>query len=242
MNLLFISDLHLSPERPAVTRAFFRFLEQQATRVDGLYILGDLFEAWIGDDDPSTLAREVVAALRTLSDRGVAVYFQHGNRDFLVGQRFAEETGCTLLPDYQILESHGRRLVLLHGDTLCLDDVKYQKFRRKVRNPVYRWCLRHLPLKKRMQIASEWRLKSKKANSNKASNIMDVTPNEVERVMTTFDAGIMIHGHTHRPARHQHNAGERLVLGDWADKGWYIELTEDDLRLENFAIGMDAGQ
>lgn len=236
MSLLFISDLHLAPERPAVTRAFNTFLLDRAARSDGLYILGDLFEAWIGDDDPSSLAREVVAGLRALADQGVPVFFQHGNRDFLVGKRFAKETACTLLPDYHVFSAYGHKLVTLHGDTLCLDDVKYQKFRRRVRHPIYKWLLSHLPLKKRMQIASEWRRKSKAASSNKASNIMDVTPSEVEKVMAEFSVRIMIHGHTHRPARHQHRTGERLVLGDWHDKGWFIELGPDGLQLENFEI------
>lgn len=234
---LLISDLHLSPERPAITRAFFNFLKNTATNARALYILGDLFEAWIGDDDPAELAQAVQTQLRRLSDSGVALYFLHGNRDFLVGKAFARKTGCTLLPDYHVAMFGDSRAVLLHGDTLCLDDADYQQFRRRYRHPVMLWLLRRLPLKKRQQIADDWRRKSAAANANKPENIMDVTPQAVEQIMRQYQVEIMIHGHTHRPGRHRHASGERIVLGDWDREGWY--LSADDARgfeLHNFAI------
>ena len=227
MSTLLISDLHLSPERPAVTQAFFEFLEHQAREASALYILGDLFEAWIGDDDPSELARAVISALKTLSDRGTKLYFLHGNRDFLVNKRFAREAGCTLLPEHHVANLEGHKILLLHGDTLCIEDVDYQKFRRKARHPVFRWLLSHLPLKKRQQIARDWRTKSMAANSNKSDNIMDVTDSEVERLMTKYQVNTMIHGHTHRPNHHRHKNGERLVLGDWHHNGWFIRVAKN---------------
>jgi len=236
MSTLFISDLHLAPERPKVTQAFFNFLDQRAIQADALYILGDLFEVWIGDDDPAELANQVSSKLREISDAGVQIYFVHGNRDFLVGEKFAKRSGCTLLPEHCAIDLYGKNVLLLHGDTLCLDDKAYRKFRRKVRSPIGLWLMRHLPLKKRQQIARDWRAKSQMANSNKADNIMDVSTSEVERLLVEFDTNIMIHGHTHRPARHQHTNGERLVLGDWHDHGWVIEATSESLELSSFSI------
>jgi len=227
MSALLISDLHLSPERPAVTRAFFAFMREKARRADALYILGDLFESWIGDDDPAPLAREVIGELKRLSDSGTHLYFMHGNRDFMIGRRFARQTGCTLLPQPHVAELGGQKMLLLHGDTLCTEDAAYQKFRRISRNPLIKFVMRHLPLKKRQQIAADWRRKSMAANANKSDNIMDVTHAEVERVMEEFGVSLMIHGHTHRPARHALPGGERLVLGDWHEQGWYIRVERD---------------
>lgn len=227
MPTLLISDLHLSPERPAVTQAFLGFLKDQAQQANALYILGDLFEAWVGDDDPAPLSREVIAALKVLTDNGTELYLMQGNRDFLIDKRFARETGCTLLPDHYVAQLEGHNLLLLHGDTLCTGDEQYQRFRRKARHPVFRWCLNHLPLRTRQNIAKNWRAKSMNANSNKPDNIMDVTASEVERQMEKYQVSTMIHGHTHRPNRHQHKQGERLVLGDWHHHGWYISVTEN---------------
>jgi len=226
MPTLLISDLHLSPERPAVTQAFLDFLKSQAQQATALYILGDLFEAWVGDDDPTPLSREVISALKELTDSGTELYFTQGNRDFLIDKRFARETGCTLLPDHYVAQLEGHKILLLHGDTLCIGDVQYQKFRRKARHPIFRWCLSHLPLKTRQNIATSWRTKSMKVNANKSDNIMDVTPSEVERIMDKYQVNTMIHGHTHRPNLHQHKNGERFVLGDWYHNGWYIQVIE----------------
>lgn len=236
MTALFISDLHLTPERPAVSEAFFAFLDRQVADADSLYILGDFVEVWIGDDDPDPLARCLVEALRKLTDRGVGVYFLHGNRDFLVGRRFARATGCTLLPDYHLVTLAETRVLLCHGDTLCIDDQDYQRYRRKIRNPVILWLLAHLPLKTRQRLARRLRNRSLADNSNKPDNIMDVSPEEVDRVLAEYDADLMIHGHTHRPDRHQHRNGERIVLGDWLENGWYVRADESGFELISFPI------
>jgi UDP-2,3-diacylglucosamine hydrolase len=236
MSVLFISDLHLAPERPAVTRAFLSFLSERAAASKALYILGDLFEAWIGDDDPTELAAEVQDALRKLSDSGVDLFIQQGNRDFLLGNRFIKRCGAVLLGDEHLVEYAGYKALAMHGDSLCTDDIDYQRFRRKARNPVYKWCLSHLPLKRRQKIASEWRAKSMTANSNKASTIMDVNANAVEAVMNKHSVDVLIHGHTHRPNRHQLSKGERIVLGDWHDLGWVLCLDNSGYSLESFVI------
>ncbi len=240
MTTLFIADLHLSPGRPEVTEAFIAFLQQRAAGAGALYILGDLFEAWIGDDDPSALASRVTAALRELTEAGTQLAFQHGNRDFLVGKRFAEATGATLLGDEAVVQLDGRPVLLMHGDSLCLDDVAYQRFRRKVRNPAIKWLLAHLPLSKRLQIAARWRAGSKAANRNKPESIMDVTPQEVVRLMDRYRVQTLIHGHTHRPATHRvklsAGAGERWVLGDWGPEAWAIVASQGKLDLQHWPI------
>ncbi|MGS2722376.1 UDP-2,3-diacylglucosamine diphosphatase [Porticoccus sp. GXU_MW_L64] len=236
MSTIFISDLHLAPERPQVTKAFYNFLDGEARQAEKLYILGDLFEAWVGDDDPSEFLAEIKSRLRALSDSGTRLYFLHGNRDFMVGKGFAKATGCTLLPEHHVIDLYGTAVLLLHGDTLCSDDIDYQKFRRKVRNPLGTWLLRRIPLNKRLQIAADWRAKSMNANSNKASNIMDVNNHTVEQLFSKYRVNTMIHGHTHRPARHSHNGGERIVLGDWHHNGWVLRADANNLELCSFAI------
>ena len=236
MSVLFISDLHLAPERPAVTRAFLSFLREQAIHGEALYILGDLFEAWIGDDDPSELAADVQAALYQLNGAGVKVFVQRGNRDFLLGKKFMQRSAANLIGDEHIIEHCGHRALVMHGDTLCTDDVDYQKFRRKSRNPIYKWCLAHLPLKRRQKLAADWRKRSMAANSNKAAAIMDVNSDAVDAVMTKHAVDVLIHGHTHRPDRHTAKTGERIVLGDWHDFGWVLHLDNSGYRLEKFLI------
>jgi len=236
MSVLFISDLHLAPERPAVTRAFLSFLSDRASASESLYILGDLFEAWIGDDDPSAMAAEVQDALRNLSDSGVNLFIQQGNRDFLLGKRFTKRCGAVMLGDEHIIEYAGHRALAMHGDSLCTDDIDYQRFRRKARNPIYKWCLSHLPLKRRQKLATDWRAKSMAANSNKASAIMDVNAQAVATVMDNHGVEVLIHGHTHRPNRHALASGERIVLGDWHDLGWVLCLDDSGYNLESFVI------
>ena len=236
MSVLFISDLHLAPERPAVTRAFLSFLSDRAGNAESLYILGDLFEAWIGDDDPSAMAAEVQDALRNLSDSGVNLFIQQGNRDFLLGKRFIKRCGAVMLGDEHIVEYAGHRALVMHGDSLCTDDIDYQRFRRKARNPIYKWYLSHLPLKRRQKLATDWRAKSMAANSNKASAIMDVNGDAVAAVMGKHAVDVLIHGHTHRPNRHALASGERIVLGDWHDLGWVLCLDDSGYNLESFVI------
>lgn len=236
MSVLFISDLHLSPERPAVTRAFLVFLQHRASRAEALYVLGDLFEAWIGDDDPTDLALEVQKAFAALSRQGVALYVQHGNRDFLLGKRFAANTGAVIIADETVIEHWGQRALVMHGDSLCTDDIDYQRFRRKSRHPIYKWCLRALPLKRRQKLAAEWRAKSMAANSNKASAIMDVNTRAVDRVMQKHAVTTLIHGHTHRPDQHSVACGERIVLGDWDRMGWALEMNDSGYKLQSFPL------
>ena len=236
MSVLFISDLHLAPERPAVTRAFLSFLRDQASQADALYILGDLFEAWVGDDDPTDLAAQVQTSLGELSQSGVKLYIQHGNRDFLIGRRFIQRCGAELLTDEHVVQHQGQTALVMHGDSLCTDDLDYQRFRRKARNPIYKWCLSHLPLKRRQKLASDWRAKSMSANSNKATAIMDVNSDAVDAVMAKHQVEVLIHGHTHRPDQHQVSHGQRIVLGDWHDLGWVISMTDSGFALQSFDI------
>lgn len=236
MAILFISDLHLSPERPEVTRAFLGFLESQAASAEALFVLGDLFEAWIGDDDTCPTGIEVTKAFKQLTDKGVALFIQHGNRDFFIGKRFCKATGAILLADEHLVEYMDDTVLAMHGDTLCTDDVDYIRFRKRIRHPISQFLLLSLPLKYRQKLASGMRAKSKAANANKPSAIMDVNAQAVDSVMSNHQVKTLIHGHTHRPDRHQHSHGERIVLGDWHDKGWYVIWDNNGLELQSFAI------
>lgn len=244
MKTLLISDLHLSPERPAVTAAFIRFLRDRASQCEALYILGDLFEAWIGDDDPAALSRTIITELKVLSRSGVPVYFLHGNRDFVISRRFARETGCHLLKEHHLVDLYGEKVLLLHGDTLCTEDVQYQRARHLIRNPLLLMFARHLPLKTRQNIAIKGRQKSLASTAGKSDYIMDVSQMAVAKTLVEQGVTTMIHGHTHRPGDHRFNlnsatgrcAARRMVLGDWGYKGWVIEASAAGLRLESFDI------
>lgn len=238
MATLFIADLHLQTEEPAITAGFLRFLAGIAREADALYILGDLFEAWIGDDDPNPLHQQIAAALKALAESGVPVYFIHGNRDFLLGQRFARESGMRLLPEEKVLELYGKRLLILHGDTLCTDDAGYQAFRAKVHQPWLQKLFLALPLFIRMRIAAKMRAGSKSANRTKSLAIMDVNPQAVVKVMEKHQVQHLIHGHTHRPDIHALTAnGEpayRYVLGAWHSEGSMVKVTADKIELIAF--------
>jgi UDP-2,3-diacylglucosamine hydrolase len=231
---LLISDLHLAPERPQVTHALAAFLSRESC--DALYILGDLFETWVGDDDDSALARDVAAMLRAFSERGAALYIMHGNRDFLIGQQFCAAVGATLLPDPSVHSLNGQQTLLMHGDSLCTADEAYQAFRRQARDPAWQAALLEQSLEERRALAERLREVSQEANSNKAEDIMDVTLSEVEAALGRYGVKRLIHGHTHRPAIHNSPAGERWVLGDWEEKGWYIQLQGDSEELLSFDI------
>jgi UDP-2,3-diacylglucosamine hydrolase len=234
---LFISDLHLDPARPAITGLLLNFLEQPARQAEALYILGDLFEAWIGDDDAAEPGQTVAAALRTLTDSGVPAYFLHGNRDFLLGARFAAASGIQLLPESVIIQLAGNPVLLLHGDTLCIDDVEYQAFRAQVRHPAWQAQILALPLAQRRALAGQLRETSRQAAQQKAADITDVNPAEVERVMRAQGVQHLIHGHTHRPAIHEWlldgQPALRAVLGDWQEQqGSVLRCDADGWRLE----------
>ena len=232
---LFIADLHLCQEEPAITAGFLHFLQREAPHCDALYILGDLFEAWIGDDDPNPLHQQVASALRALP---VPVYFIHGNRDFLVGRRFARASGMTLLPEEQVLTLYGHRLLIMHGDTLCTDDAGYLRFRAKVHNPWIQRLFLALPLWVRKHIAARMRADSKQANQHKSQSIMDVNQDAVVATMQRHQVPLLIHGHTHRPAIHtltlQSETAQRAVLGAWHSRGSMIQLDAAGIQLIDF--------
>jgi len=235
---LFISDLHLDGERPDITAQFLDFLEHEARQAAALYILGDLFEAWIGDDDPAPDKQRVIAALKSLTRGGVPVYFVHGNRDFLIGRRFARETGVKLLADGTMIELYGKRVLLMHGDTLCIDDPDYQRLRRIVRNPLVQFVLRCLSLGQRQKLAAKMRAGSKKhieSMDRAQPQIMDVNQGAVCRAFEQERADVIVHGHTHRPAIHDVHVGgnvaKRIVLGDWYEQGSVLRWNEQGFEL-----------
>ena len=236
MTKLFIADLHLSEARPDLTDAFIQFLATKAKLADELYILGDLFEFWIGDDEQSPLQQQITLALKTLSDQGCRLFYSHGNRDFMIGKRFARECGMTLLPPIYSCEIAGERTLLLHGDQLCTDDEAYQRFRRITSWPWLQWVFLHLPLSRRVKIAQQIRQGSHKGKQQKSRSIMDVTPSSVNDCFTQHQATLMIHGHTHRPMIHELslNNGQkvrRIVLGDWNTDLWYLQIDDRDINL-----------
>jgi len=235
---LFIADLHLHTEEPAITAGFLRFLRGEARCADALYILGDLFEAWIGDDSPEPLNREIAKEIKALVDSGVPCFFIHGNRDFLLGKRFARESGMTLLPEEQCLGLYGRKVLIMHGDTLCTDDPGYLAFRAKVHQPWLQTLFLALPLFIRRRIAAKMRDDSKNANSHKSMEIMDVNAHAVVEVMEKHQVQWLIHGHTHRPAVHELTANEkpafRVVLGAWHSEGSMVKVTTNNVELIAF--------
>lgn len=222
MTTLFISDLHLDESRPQIVELFEQFLRGEARSAAGLYILGDLFESWIGDDDDRPLAGTVATALHGLVTHGVPIFFIHGNRDFLLGGDYARRAGMTLLDDPQVIDLDGERVLIMHGDTLCTDDVEYQKFRTLVRDA--RWQQQFLarPLSERRAFAAQARGESRKHTAAAKPEIMDVNPAAVVATMHTHGVRRLIHGHTHRPGLHRlgvdRQAAERIVLGDWYEQ------------------------
>lgn len=236
MTTLFISDLHLSATRPDMTACLLDFLRIEARGADALYILGDLFEFWIGDDDPSALHALIAAAFYDLSQSGVPIYFVHGNRDFLLGKAYAQRAGMELLGDPVVITLYGERALLMHGDLLCTLDTGYQRFRRITSWRWLRWLFLHLPLTRRQAIAAKMRANSQQENSYKAQSIMDVTDEAVRAVMREHDCALLIHGHTHRPAIHRveidGQPARRIVLGDWFEQGSVLVCTPQGQVLE----------
>jgi UDP-2,3-diacylglucosamine hydrolase len=236
--ILLISDLHLQEERPDITRAFLDLLDGRARHATALYILGDFFEAWIGDDAMTPFQQSICQALRRLSDSGTAIYLMHGNRDFLIGQDFCKAAGCTLLADPSVIALGGEPVLLMHGDTLCTRDVGYMKMRRYLRNPLTLWVLRHLPLSTRHKLARKLRSESRAKVQMKANEIVDVTPEEVPKVMAAHGVRTLVHGHTHRPAIHKlvvdGEPARRIVLGDWDRRGWTLQVDAQGFALEPF--------
>lgn len=229
MATLFISDLHLEDSRPQATATFIRLLRGQAREADALYILGDLFEFWIGDDVITDTARQIAEALAVLRKQGVPCFFLHGNRDFLLGETYAAQAGLELLPETWTCSLYGTPTLLLHGDTLCTGDIAYQAFRKQVRNKAFQQHFLSLPVPQRLEMARNARDASQQHTSSSAMNIMDVNEHAVIETFVAHGLDRMIHGHTHRPAFHQHplgagHEGQRIVLADWYGEGSYLRV------------------
>ena len=240
MAYCFISDLHLQEDRPDITQAFIGFLDTTAKEAERLYILGDLFEAWIGDDLKTELSLIIKEKLSLLNDSSTIIFAMHGNRDFLIGEKFCEDTGITLLDDPCKLELFGKATLLMHGDLLCTKDVDYQEFRNASRDPQWRKEFLNKPIEEREKIAKELRSASKRATNLKNEEIMDVSPEAVEEIMASYNTQLLIHGHTHRPKVHSlkinGTSAQRIVLGDWDESAWYIWMDDESCQLKKFSI------
>lgn len=227
---LFISDLHLMQSEPKVTQLFFDFCAEIASKADSLYILGDFFEYWVGDDDHNEFNTEIINCLTQLSKAGVELFFMAGNRDFLLGQKFCDKTNMQLLDDPTKITIYGRDILLAHGDEFCRDDISHQRFRKLTRKKAFKKFFLSLPLRLRHKIANVARKKSKGSNYDANSKIGDVTEDAIKDAFIKYSVQTMVHGHTHRLGRHvmyiDGQACERIVLGDWHDSGSYLAITE----------------
>lgn len=241
MTVLFVADTHLCAERPDLVSAFSLFLDNKASKASTLYLLGDIFDAWIGDDFTCPYLHAVITSLKQLSQTGCTIYFQQGNRDFLVAEGFAKDVGMTLLPEKAVIELPNQESALImHGDQLCTDDIEYQKFRTMVRDPNWQAGFLSKSLEERLAIAKHLREISKKEGQEKSSSITDVNDQAVIQVMQEYDTQLLIHGHTHRPMKHSvalnNGSGQRIVLGDWGDRLWYLECTTQGCELVDQTI------
>ncbi|HKO87554.1 MAG TPA: UDP-2,3-diacylglucosamine diphosphatase [Burkholderiales bacterium] len=233
--VLFVSDLHLAAARPQIHQTFLRFLQEEAREAAALYILGDLVEYWVGDEDADEeFNRGIIAAIAALSQSGVPVYLMHGNRDFLIGRKAAKRAGLQLLADPTVIDLFGQRTLLMHGDTLCTDDLAYMKARARWRRPLILRAFLAMPLALRRRIGGKLRATSERTKRDTPAALMDVNQQEVERVLRANAYPRLIHGHTHRPARHLHqldgNQCERWVLGDWYQSGSYLRCDAQGCR------------
>jgi UDP-2,3-diacylglucosamine hydrolase len=240
-DLVFISDLHLMPERPEVMDLFIRFNEDIAAKADSLYILGDFLEVWWGDDDPAVGYQGVFNSLTKLAtEHKTEIFLMHGNRDFMIGEALAERCHFSIIHDPHKITVRNRDALLMHGDTLCIDDVEYQKFRQMVRNPLWQQQVLTKTLEERFQLAQSIRENSKHSTTGKSEYIMDVNQAETEKVFLENDIDLIIHGHTHRPAIHHKTINghdtTRIVLGDWHETGSYLHIndTSDELKLQTY--------
>lgn len=242
MNTLFISDLHLEANHPEITHLFLEFLQKQAANADALYILGDFFELWIGDDEQTEFHQTIILALRALAQKGIPVYFMHGNRDFLIGKKFIQASGCQLLSDPTIINLYGTPTLLMHGDSLCTHDLTHQRFRAFANHPLAQHLFLMLPLKLRKRIGAKIRQKSRlhgQALKTTNPSIMDVTPSEINHIMQKHNVELLIHGHTHRPCIELFKLGKksarRIVLSDWHQHGNALICDQEgNHRLINF--------
>ncbi|MGD9000422.1 MAG: UDP-2,3-diacylglucosamine diphosphatase, partial [Granulosicoccaceae bacterium] len=231
MTILFISDLHLDAQLPQVTHLLETFVAQESAAAEAIYILGDLFEVWVGDDDDRPATRHFIDILRRMTATGTPVYVMHGNRDFLLGEKFCAETGCSLLPDPSVIELYGKRVLLMHGDSLCTDDIEHQQTRQQLRSTQWQNEFLAKPLAERIRLAQEYRHLSREQTRNKPDAIMDVNDDAVAEVMRKYGVDELIHGHTHRPAIHDISIdgkpARRIVLGDWNSCGSVLRVDGD---------------
>ena len=238
---IFISDLHLTESREDITHCFYHFLATHVTDgCDALYILGDFFEVWIGDDQQTPLQNEIAQKLKAISDSGTPVYFIHGNRDFLLGKKYANRAGITLLPEQAVINLYDNKVLIMHGDELCTQDVSYQKFRKTSRSKWWQLLMLNLPLWLRKKIATSAREKSKKNQQGVPLDIMDVVQSDVEQAMLKHDVRLLIHGHTHRPDIHNFLVNDqphqRIVLGDWYEQGSFLVVTPQSMELNTKSL------
>ena len=234
MSAVLISDLHLQASEPSLLEKFEKFLSSKVNGFNNLFILGDLFETWIGDDDESEFNKKIIEILKKVSADGIKVFLMHGNRDFLIGENFCKSINAELLSDYHIYEDGDSKILLLHGDTLCTDDIRYQEFRKLVRNESWRGDFLSKPLKERLEIASGLREMSNEETSDKKNEIMDVNQESVRKVSNEFSIKKMIHGHTHRPFIHEDKDLVRVVLSDWENEVNYATIIDGEISLETF--------
>lgn len=236
MITLFVSDLHIHEAQSEIGRQFARFLAEEASGASALYILGDLFESWIGDDDPNPHYAQTKTQLRELTDTGVPVYFMHGNRDFLIGDRFVQQTGVQLLDDPVVHEIHGTSVLLSHGDAYCTDDHEYQKIRRMTRDPQWQAAMLARSVSERLEYAAMARQQSVEKTGSIDESIMDVNAASIKKVMREHNVNTMLHGHTHRPAVHQfeldNELATRIVLGDWYEQGSVVRWDSNGFSLD----------
>lgn len=237
-DILFISDLHLSEKRPELVEGFINFCNNKAIKANSLYILGDLFDAYLGDDDKNSTLQIVISELKKLNTNNVKVFFMRGNRDFLVDQEFSQLSNCEIILDPKILDFYEKKILLMHGDLLCTDDKAYMEFRKHIQSKKIKNEILSKPLSDRVKLSNSLRAKSKSANAKKSDDIMDVNQFSVIRTMKSHNVKILIHGHTHRPMVHEINEinGSRYVLGDWDKNGWYLKLNKMGLELCSFKI------
>jgi len=236
MKPRFISDIHLSENNPHLTDVFKVFLNESKESCTHLYILGDLFEIWIGDDDDNSFNQEIKKILTDFTSDGPETFFMHGNRDFLVGEAFAKETGITILPDPFNLEINNQKVILSHGDFLCTDDKDYIDFRNQVRDQDWQNNFLKKTINKRKQIAATLRVDSKEATSKKSNKITDVNNQSVKNFINEHQPDLFIHGHTHRPNIHNVGFSKRVVLGDWGKFGWFLTFENKTINLQKFYI------
>jgi UDP-2,3-diacylglucosamine hydrolase len=236
MTTLFISDLHLEANQPEIGEQFLSFLNGEARGAEALYILGDLFDVWLGDDDPNPYYAAMKTALRELADAGVPMYFMHGNRDFTIGKDFAAETGVEILDDPTIVELYGESVLLCHGDSLCTDDVQYQQVRAMTRNPDWQAMMLAKSIEERIAFAAQAREDSQARGESVSDEIMDVNQDAVIAILREHGVATLLHGHTHRPAIHDLDLGDRsakrIVLGDWYEQGSIVRWDTNGPRLE----------